>query len=270
MGREDNQPDWDKIAEKFDIWLPQIAPVGIALLEKLEALPGDSILDMGSGTGEPALTLARSTGGEVQITGIDAADGMIRVAQQKVETEKLVGIRFQTMPAEKMSFADNSFDRVLCRFGVMLFEDPLQGLKEMHRVLKPKGRFSLAVWSTPETMPTLHWSYQVFKDRVEEDYYPPLGKVTSLGTPGLMEQLLNDAGFSDYHVEAKTFHYNFDSFDAYWDAVEASEILKMQYDQLPEDQRHLIRDEVGRFARDFVQDGRLIVPHDYLLVYGNK
>jgi ubiquinone/menaquinone biosynthesis C-methylase UbiE len=270
MGIEDNQPDWDKIAEKFDIWLPQIAPVGEAILEKLAAQPGDEILDMGSGTGEPALTLARTMDGEVTITGIDAAEGMVKVAQQKVVNENLSGIRFQSMPAEKMSFADNSFDRVLCRFGVMLFEDPLQGLKEMQRVLKPEGRYSLAVWSTPETMPTLHWSYEVFKDRVEEAYYPPLAKVTSLGTPGLMEELLDTAGFNNYTVEAKTFHYNFDSFDAYWDAVEASDILKMQYDQLPEDQRHQIRDEVGRFARDFVQDGQLVIPHDFLLVYGNK
>lgn len=270
MGIEDNQPDWGKIAEKFDIWLPQIAPVGHAILEKLNAQPGDTVLDMGSGTGEPALTLARSTNGQVQITGIDAADGMVQVAQRKVTEEGLQGIQFQTMPAEKMTFADGSFDRALCRFGVMLFEDPLQGLQEMHRVLKPKGRFSLAVWSTPDTMPTLNWSYEVFKDRVAEEYYPPLAKVTSLGKPGLLESLLQKAGFDDYTVEARTFQYSFDSFDAYWDAMEASDILKMQYEQLSEDQRHLIRDEVGAFARDFIKDGQLVIPHDFLLAYGNK
>lgn len=270
MGVEDNQPDWGKMAEKFDIWLPQIAPVGSAILEKLAAQAGDHVLDIASGTGEPALTLARRMGEQIQITGIDAAEGMVKVAQQKVDAEKLPGISFQTMPAEKMSFADNSFDRTLCRFGVMLFEDPLQGLQEMHRVLKPQGHFSLAVWSTPETMPTLQWSYEVFKDRVEPDYYPPLAKVTSLGAPGLMESLLNKAGFSDFTVEARTFHYNFDSFDAYWDAVEASDLLKMQYDQLAEDQRHLIRDEIGRFARDFIKDGQLTIPHEFLLIHGSK
>jgi SAM-dependent methyltransferase len=195
---------------------------------------------------------------------------MVKVAQNKVKQENLNGISFQTMPAEKMDFPDNAFDRALCRFGVMLFEDPLQGLKEMHRVLKPGGRFSLAVWSTPETMPTLYWSHQVFRDRVAEEHYPPLAKVTSLGGNGVMEEFLRNAGFTSFTVEPKTFHYQFDSFDAYWDAVDASEILKMQYDALPDDQRHMIRDEVGKFARDFVQDGQLVIPHDFLLASGNK
>lgn len=270
MSAKDNQPDWDKIAEKFDIWLPQLAAVGEALLEALDAQPGDHIIDLGSGTGEPALTLARRMNGHIQITGIDAAEGMVKVAQKKVTNEHLPGINFTTMPAEHMEFDDNSFDRALCRFGVMLFEDPLQGLKEMRRVLKPGGYFALAVWSTPETMRTLFWSYEVFKHRIDEEYHPPLAKVTSLGAPGIMDNLLHEAGFQKFQVKPVTFHYQFPSFEDYWDAVEASDILKMQYDALPEDQRNSIRDEVGRFAHDFIKDGNLIIPHEYLLVTGSK
>ena len=270
MSAEDNQPDWDKIAEKFDIWLPQLATVGDALLDELDAQNGDHIIDLGSGTGEPALTLARKMTGQIRITGVDAAAGMVKVAQKKVINEKLPGIEFQTMPAEQLAFADNSFDRALCRFGVMLFEDPLQGLKEIRRVLKPGGRYALAVWSTPETMRTLLWSYDVFKDRIESQYHPPLAKVTSLGAPGIMEDLLKEAGFNTFTIKPVTFHYEFESFDKYWDAVESSDILKMQYDALPEDQRIEIRDEVGRFARDFIKEGNLVIPHDYLLVSGNK
>lgn len=270
MGAENNQPDWDKIAEKFDMWLPQIEPTGDALLDALDAQAGEYILDVASGTGEPALTLARRMGNDIKVLGIDAAPGMARVAQSKVEKEGLSNISFQTMPAENMGFADETFDRILCRFGVMLFEDSLQGLKEMYRVLKKDGRFSLAVWSTPETMLTMYWTYEVFKNRVPEDYYPPLSKVTSLGPPGVMEDFLVEAGFNNFNIERKTIHYEFESFDSYWDLVEASDLLKMQYDALPEGQRHEIRDEVGRFARDFIKDSRLVVPHEYLLVSGNK
>src|SRR3569832_2698382 len=95
---------------------PQLAPVGEALLEALAARPGDKILDIASCTGEPALTLARRQP-HVDIIGIDAAAGMVRAAQNKVKAEGLGNITFHTMPAEHLAF-----DRILCRFGVMLFE----------------------------------------------------------------------------------------------------------------------------------------------------
>lgn len=270
MGAQYNQPDWQSIAEKFDVWLPQLAPVGDALIKALEVEPGQRVLDVACGTGEPALTLAKRMGGSVDIVGIDAAPGMIDVANTKAGTRGLQGVTFEAMPAEALAFPDESFDRVLCRFGVMLFEQPLQGVMEMHRVLRPGGRFALAVWSRPEAMPTLHWTYEVFKDRVPEAHHPPLTRATSLGMPGLLEDLLGTAGFTDFVVEPRKFDYEFESFDAYWDTVEASDILKQQYDALPNDQRAEVRDEVGRFAMEFIQEDGLRIPHEYLLACGVK
>jgi ubiquinone/menaquinone biosynthesis C-methylase UbiE len=269
MNAKDNQPDWDKIAEKFDHLLPQIAPVGEALLEALNARPGDRILDLASGTGEPALTLARRQP-HVQIIGVDAADGMARAAQKKVVVERLSNISFTAMPAEQLVFGDSEFDKVLCRFGVMLFQDPLKGCREMYRVLKRGGRFALAVWSTPETMTTMHWAVQVFKDRVAEENQPPMAKVTSLGQPGVLDELLKSAGFTNYQVTPRRFDYQFTSFEEYWDVMEASDILKQQFDALPAEERKTVRDEIARFARDFQTDHGLVIPHEYLLAVGMK
>ena len=270
MSAEDNQPDWDRIAEKFDLWLPQLEPVGDALLDALDARPGERILDLASGTGEPALSLARQLRGQAEILGVDSAEGMVRVARSKVAREGLQGIGFQTMPAEQLDFPDNHFDRILCRFGVMLFQNPLAGVKEMYRVLRPGGRFAIAVWSSPETMPTLYWSYEAFKDRLHDDLHPPLAKVTSLGHPGRLAELLSAGGFSDYVIDPRRFDYQFDSFEDYWNTVEASDILRQQYDALPSAEHAAVRDEIGRLARDFVHDGRLTIPHEYLLASGRK
>lgn len=269
MSANDNQPDWDAIAEKFDLFLPQLAPVGEALLAALAARPGDAILDVASGTGEPALTLARRQP-QVSITGVDAAAGMVRAAQNKVRAEGLANIVFHAMPAERLAFADASFDKVLCRFGVMLFEDPLQGCREMHRVLKPGGGFALAVWSTPETMTTMNWAMQAFKDRVPAERRPPLARVTSLGAPGVLDELLSRAGFADYAITPRRFDYQFTSFDEYWNLMEASDILKQQFDALPPAQRDSVRDEIARYARDFQTEHGLVIPHEYLVAVGNK
>jgi len=270
MSSKENQPDWDKIAQKFDMWLPHIKPVGDLLLKSLNAREGDNILDVASGTGEPALTLARKMSGKVNITGIDAADGMIKVAQGKVEKESLSNISFATMPAEKMTYEDNQFDKILCRFGLMLFADPVAGSKEMCRVLKPGGSFALAVWSGAETMPTMHWTYEVLKDKLPEEIHPPLKKITSMGEPGVIEALLTDAGFTDIKVEHQTFHYEFKSFNDYWDLIEASDIMKLQFDALDEKERLTVRDEVAVFAQAYTGKEGFRVPHDYLLVTGRK
>lgn len=268
MSGRDNQPDWDKIAERFDIFLPQLAPVGEVLLEALDVRPGDHVLDVASGTGEPALTLARRQP-HARITGVDAADGMIRVAQRKAKTERLSNVEFHAMPAEHLSFGEGEFDRLLCRFGVMLFEDPYKGCREMHRVLKPGGRFALAVWSTPETMTTLKWAVEVFRDRVPEEAQPPMAKVTSLGHPGVLEDLLGQAGFAQYSVTPRRFDYQYASFEDYWAAMEASDILKQQFDALPTGERDKVRDEIARFARDFQTDHGLVIPHEFLLATGS-
>ena len=137
----------------------------------------------------------------------------------------------------------------------------------MYRTLKPGGSFALAVWGGPETMTTLRWAYDALKDRLPEDKHPPLAKATSLGHPGTLD---GQAGFNDYVIDSHIFHYDFPSFEVYWDLVESSDILKLQYDAISEEQRHAAREEIKRFAASYIQGGRLVVPHQYLLAKGRK
>lgn len=270
MTTQTHQPDWNRIAEKFDMWVPHLAPVGETLIAALDVKPGHHVLDVACGTGEPALTLARRLGQHIELTAIDAAQGMVTAAARKAAREGLHQVKFACMPAEHITLPDASFDRVLCRFGVMLFENPVQGLKEMLRTLKPGGRFAYAVWHTAETMPTMNWSYRAFEKRVTEENRPPLHKVTSLGGNGTFAAALREAGYREFDVREHTFHYSFASFDEFWNVVEASEIMKQQFDALPPAQRREVRDEIALFARDFHTPGGLAIPHSYLVATGVK
>ncbi len=268
MNNKNKQPDWDTLAEKFDLWAPHIAPVGDALLVALDAQPDDLILDLASGTGEPALTLAKKQQ-RATIMGIDAAGGMVRVAEKKAQEQQLENVQFQTMRAEALSFSDNHFDRISCRFGVMLFDDPEAGLQQMHRVLKPGGRCVLAVWDTLEEMTSIFWSQQVFKSRIPESEQPAVEAITSMSGP-VLKGLLNKVGFADISTQINQFEYHFPSFDAFWKNCVDSEIMKKQLDALPAGQLDDVKWAFAELAKPYQTDNGIRIPHKYQLAVAMK
>ena len=271
MSQQEQQPDWDRLAEKFDHWLPHFAPVSEILITALQPQPGASILDIACGTGEPSLSLARAMQGKISITATDAAQGMVNAAQHKAERAGFHCIQFDCMQAESLAFASNAFDGVISRFGLMLFDDPLQGLKEVHRVLKPNGRFALAVWGTAETMTTLNWACEAFNGRISEDAMPPLALATRFGTIDALEKILNAAGFTHNKIETHELNYRFASFEDYWQTIEASDIMKLQLDALNHpDEKLDIKQALGKLAEQHIHDSSLIIPHQYLVAAGSK
>ncbi len=268
MSRQDNQPDWDTLAEKFDLWAPHIAPVGEALLAALDAQPDDHILDLASGTGEPALTLAQRQP-RVRVTGTDAAAGMVQVAERKAREQALDNLQFQTMAAESLSFPDEHFDRLICRFGVMLFTDPEAGLQQMLRVLKPGGRCALAVWDTLKGMTGVYWTQQVFKDRIPESEQPAVDKIVSM-SGGVLEGLLEKVGFSAVETQLNRFEYHFSDFDAYWQSCVDSAIMKQQLDALQPGQLDEVKNAFAALAQPYQTDDGLVIPHEYRLAVAIK
>jgi len=262
------QPDWNRIAQKFDLWLPHIAPVGDALIERLALHPGDRVLDLACGTGEPGLTLARRYGDEVNILGVDAAEGMVNAARAKVEKEGIRGIAYKVMPAEDLFLPDAGFDRAICRFGAMLFKDPVKGFFEMRRVLAPGGRFAVAVWG--ERMSAIEMAAKALKPHLPEDGPAPFAQVTALGPPGALEAALEAAGFTGFEVTRHTLDYRFESFEAYWDLVEESAMLADLMGQLTPQQQDAVRDEVASLATAYQEPGGLVLPHVYLIASGPR
>jgi SAM-dependent methyltransferase len=100
---------------------------------------------------------------------------------------------------ERLQVEDASFDAAVCRLGLMFLPDPLQGLREMHRALKPGGGVCTMVFSRPEANPCISILMSTaLKDAglPPRDPYQP-GGLLSLGKPGLIDELFRDAGFKD-------------------------------------------------------------------------
>ena len=120
------------------------------LLATLRLRPGMRILDVASGPGEPAISLAAAIAPDGHVTATDLVPEMLAAAEEHARARDVANIAFQHADAEALPFADGSFDAVTCRFGVMLFPDTRRALGEIRRVLKPDGQFVAMVWGPRE------------------------------------------------------------------------------------------------------------------------
>ena len=115
------------------------------LCEAADLRGGSRVLDVATGSGNAALGAARR---RCEVTGIDYVAALLERARERARAERL-DIRFEEGDAEKLPFADASFDAVLSTFGVMFAPDQERAAREMLRVCRPGGRIALASW-TPE------------------------------------------------------------------------------------------------------------------------
>jgi demethylmenaquinone methyltransferase/2-methoxy-6-polyprenyl-1,4-benzoquinol methylase len=122
--------------------------------------PGDSALDVATGTGDLAIELSRRVGPEGEVVGSDFSDGMLELARRKAPE-----LRFEHGNALALPYDDEEFDAATVGFGARNFSDLPQGLREMARVVRPGGRVVVLEITTPER-PPLSWFFRLWFDRV--------------------------------------------------------------------------------------------------------
>jgi ubiquinone/menaquinone biosynthesis C-methylase UbiE len=155
--------------------------------------PGDSVLEIGCGTGTLSLTAKQKAGSSGKVFGIDIIPGMIEASQRKAAQAK-IDITFQLGSINDIPFSENQFDVVMCSFMIFHVSDGVRrkGFTEIHRVLKPNGRL-LIVESALPTQPIPR----------------TIAKILMGGTPqhNLHELVpaLNGSGFSDVEIAPVKF-----------------------------------------------------------------
>lgn len=144
---------FDNIAHRYD-FLNRLLSLGIdrtwrkKAVNYLSAIQPKQILDVATGTGDfafEALVLDPQ-----KVTGYDISEGMMQYGRQKAASMNEANrVEFIKGESENMPFGDHTFDAITVGFGVRNFENLQQGLREMHRVLKPGGRVAILEISQP-------------------------------------------------------------------------------------------------------------------------
>lgn len=163
---------FDSIAKDYDR-LNHIMSLDIDKTWRLRALrqivekdKKQEILDIACGTGDFSIAIARKANPETKVHGLDLSAGMLEVMKEKVTKLGLDSrIVAEQGDSEKMSYADNSFDRVTIAFGIRNFEHREVALREILRVLKPGGRLVIIELSVPEN-PVIRWCYNLYFTKI--------------------------------------------------------------------------------------------------------
>jgi ubiquinone/menaquinone biosynthesis C-methylase UbiE len=138
---------WDLAAASYEaLWQVQLAGVQAELLASAALAPGEQVLDVACGTGLVTFGAAQAVGPSGQVYGVDLSGKMVAALQRRAQQRGLANVDVARMDAEELALPDAAFDVALCALGLMYMPDPERAVREMRRVLRPRGRVALAVW----------------------------------------------------------------------------------------------------------------------------
>lgn len=199
---ENQRQDWNRVAggwEKWDRFFDeQMAFLNHRLIADARVRSGMRVLDLGSGTGYPALLAAQTVGATGSVTGIDLAEQMLDAARRKAASLKLSNTTFRMGDVTTLPYETASFDAVTTRFCLMFLPEIPKAVTEIARTLKPNTWLAAAVWSAPDKNPYLKIPIDIIKQFIEIPPPDPTAPgIFRLAKPGELADMLRQAEFMD-------------------------------------------------------------------------
>lgn len=232
VARSGNWNDW---AERLE---PQQKGLNEPLIEAARIAPGQRVLDLASGTGEPALSIARLVGARGRVTASDLVPEMLAGARRRAAEKGLANMAFEVADMQALPFPEASFDRVTCRLGLMYVPAPARVLAEVRRVLAPGGRAAFLVWGRREENDQFVVMEEAISRVLAIDPHEGPFTPSRFGDEGALGALFEAAGFLRVEERALRFNPRIDPATRFWRAQVAL--------RLGERVNRLSRDEVAR------------------------
>jgi len=269
--KKSEREGWNKFSARYTkVALPEFRPFGRRLIEMAGLGKGMWVLDVATGPGEPALTIASRVGPRGLVLGVDFAPVMVRRARGRAKRAGARNAHFREMDAERLQLEDMTFDRAFCRFGLMLMPNAERALKEMRRVLVPGGRVAVAVWSAQQKVNTLGIVRRALQRY--DAFHPPPGAPDffRFGQAGAVERALRAAGFRQVRTERVTVEWVFKGPDEFWSSMKRAPSLRWALAKVSATVRRAVKDDVFCALEKFRRRGKLRIPNEAVLAMGIK
>jgi ubiquinone/menaquinone biosynthesis C-methylase UbiE len=223
---------WDNVARGWQKWWKTFEKdaqkVNERLVDLAEIKPGDRVIDIATGIGEPAITAAKKVGVEGYVLATDISPQMLAIAKERTVSLGLQNIvEFKEVDAEKILDLQqhqplSPFAAVLCRWGLMFFPNLASTLTNICKLLSSGGRIAAAVWSEPAKVPKLYTAIDIVTQKLGISstayaHYTEILSPFSLANINIVNNALVEAGFKDIHTEYLNITFEFLSAEDYTD-----------------------------------------------------
>lgn len=196
---DDAAQGWDQHSALIRDWLREATA---AMLDAAAIVPGAKVLDVAAGAGDQTLDIAQRVGAQGQVLATDISPGILERAAHKLQAAGWRNVRTLQADAQALGLVGANFDAAVCRLGLMFCASPLLALQSIQLALAPGARFSGLVFAGPEANPCITITMQTALRHAGAAARNPFepGSLLSLGRPGLMAALLQEAGFERIEV----------------------------------------------------------------------
>jgi ubiquinone/menaquinone biosynthesis C-methylase UbiE len=271
--RTNLQVTWDDVAAAYDHWYDQFEcdaqPINDWICRSVRLAPGMHVLDLGSGSGQPAFTLAQFVSPKGSVIATDLSPAMVDALLRRASSTGIANLRAQVMDMEKLDFPGESFDAVTCRWGFMWPPDHLRAIAEAHRVLRSQGWLATATWDVRENNPL---QGPAVIERI-------LGPASVAGSaprvrfddPGALREMFAQAGFRNVAVEAVPLRTEYESFEQWWQySTDSWTTVRKRIQGLANDELSRLKEAARAEVAKFGVNGKLIGPGSCLCLAAQK
>ena len=140
---EESGLKWVRLQQRLDT---QLAPLGLAAMQRAAIKPGERVLDVGCGCGQTSLELAGRVGPLGAVVGLDISQPMLTRARERQKELAVSNLEFIRADAQTYVFERGRFDVIFSRFGVMFFDDPVAAFRNLRTALRADGRLCFMCW----------------------------------------------------------------------------------------------------------------------------
>ncbi len=211
---------WNTAAQGWKKWWPVIEDGAQKLSERIVKLAGigqgSKVVDLATGTGEPAITAAKLVGPAGKVLAIDISPQMLATARERAKQHGLEGVmQFMEGDAESVVWDKSAFDAIISRWGLMFLPNLLPSLKSMREALVPAGKISAAVWTEPEKSPMVSMPISVARQVLGLPPMPQNAIPFNLADAKMLERTFADAGFKNIRTEKMALTFRLKSAEEF-------------------------------------------------------